>query len=298
MSSVTTRSTRRRTMKPQRLTRGSAIKTMLSRTDIVGMMPSALRSSGSSAVPAASDERGEPVRTRRSPTRTVPRSSRCVPKIAFTVSERPEPNSPAKPSTSPAADRQRHVNQLVPAGESFGVEQHVIEHSLVACERGEALGADVGDVPTEHRGDHLELGRVADQAGPGAPAVAQDRDAVGDLEHLLEVVADEEQRDSGAAQASDHSEHLGHLTRLERGRRLVEDHDARVGRHRAHDGDHLLDPRAERVHRAPDVDVDAVAAQQRRGPAVHLADIEEPPSGTAARCPGTGCGRPTSSAPA
>ena len=75
---------------------------MLSRTDIVGTMPSALRSSGSSTVPAASDARGEPVRTRRPRTSTLPPSIRCVPKIARTVSDRPEPSRPASPSTSPA----------------------------------------------------------------------------------------------------------------------------------------------------------------------------------------------------
>ena len=47
----------------------------------------------------------------------------------------------------------------------------------------------------------------------------------------------------GAAQPAHHLEHLGDLARLERRRRLVEDDDARVGGHGAHDGDHLLHAR-------------------------------------------------------
>jgi len=89
MKSFTRRSTRLRDTKPNLLTRGKAIKAMLSRTDIVGTMPSAFRSSGSSTVPAASEARGEPVRTRRPATSTRPPSTRWVPKIALTVSERP-----------------------------------------------------------------------------------------------------------------------------------------------------------------------------------------------------------------
>ena len=57
------------------------------------------------------------------------------------------------------------------------------------------------------------------------PTIAQDRDPVGDLEDLVEVVADEQQGDAGAAQAADHPEDLGNLTWLERRRRLVEDDD-------------------------------------------------------------------------
>ena len=99
MSSVTT-GRRAGAMNPQRLTRGSAINTMLSRTDIVGMMPSALRSSGRAA-PAASDDRGEPVRTvgRRSSAAAV---EALRPEDRLHRLRAPRASKPARPSTSPA----------------------------------------------------------------------------------------------------------------------------------------------------------------------------------------------------
>ena len=215
-------------MKPQRLTAAAPSRRCCRAPTSSGrcLLPCGPR--GAAPLRQPCDDRGEPVAPSAADL-TLPRSRRCVPKIAFTVSERPEPSKPARPSTSPArtdsdtstswcrrvSPRRRAAPRRAPAGRA---------------EAGEP-SANLGDVPTEHRGDHLELGRLGDRAGPDPPAVAQDRDPVGDLEHLVEVVADEEQGDAGAAQASDHPEQLGHLARLERGRRLVEDHDPGVGRH-------------------------------------------------------------------
>ena len=73
-----------------------------------GMMPSALRSSGSrrdarpgSRRPGARRAVGSP------PTVTVPASSGSAPKMAFAVSVRPEPSSPPRPTTSPGRARRR-----------------------------------------------------------------------------------------------------------------------------------------------------------------------------------------------
>ena len=104
--------------------------------------------------------------------------------------------------------------------------------------------------------------------GPGvhAPAVAQHRDLLAQPEDLVELVRDVEDRDAVAPQHVDHLEQPVDLARLQRRRRLVHDHDAGVGGHRAGDRDHLLDAEAELAERPPDVDVDAVPGQDRRGP--------------------------------
>ena len=71
-------------------------------------------------------------------------------------------------------------------------------------------------------------------------AVAQDDDAVGDLERLFEVVGDVDDRDAvGGEVAHDAEEHLD-LGRAERGGRLVHDQDAGVLGERAGDLDDLL----------------------------------------------------------
>ena len=172
---------------------------MLSRTDIWGTMPSALRSSGSSAVPAASDAPGDPVRTCRPPTRTVPRSRRCVPKIAFTVSERPEPSRPASPTTSPlctasATSCSWWRRSSPTASRTTSVP---ITWSRVKLVRP----SDRTSATSRPSIVAITSSLVVSAIGAGArPApVAQDRDPVGDREHLVEVVADEEQGHAGGA---------------------------------------------------------------------------------------------------
>src|SRR4051794_24358428 len=60
-----------------------------------------------------------------------------------------------------------------------------------------------------------------------------DVDAVGDLEHVRHVVADEDHRDARVADLEDQLEHMGGLLDAERRGRLVEDDDLRAERRRA-----------------------------------------------------------------
>src|SRR5205823_12369036 len=72
--------------------------------------------------------------------------------------------------------------------------------------------------------DDLRMGRLrllarADDASP-----AQNDDAVGDREDVLEVVADDEHGDAARLERVDQLEHLALLLDAERGSRLVHDH--------------------------------------------------------------------------
>ena len=86
-------------------------------------------------------------------------------------------------------------------------------------------------------------------------AAAEHGDAVGDLEHLAELVRDEDDRDALAPQRAQDLEQVQGLLRRQDGGRLVEDQDVGVPVERLHDLDALLladsdvlDERA-RVHR-------------------------------------------------
>ena len=192
-------------MKPHRLTRGIAIKTMLSRTDIVGTMPSALRSSGSSAVPAASDARGEPVRTRRPPTstRAAVETLRPEDRLDRLRAARTEqagraraPRPHARTATRRAAGaggrarRRRARPRCRPAGRASKLVSPSARTSAMSRPSIVAITSS------------LVVSAIS--AGPRPAAVTQDRDAVRDLEHLVEVVADEQQGHAGGAQATDH----------------------------------------------------------------------------------------------
>ena len=68
----------------------------------------------------------------------------------------------------------------------------------------------------------------------------EDGDPVGDLEHLVQLVADEDDRHALALEALEDPEQLGRLLRGEHGRRLVEDEDVRAPVERLQDLDALL----------------------------------------------------------
>ena len=65
-------------------------------------------------------------------------------------------------------------------------------------------------------------------------------DAVGDREHLVKAMADEQDRDAGAGELLDLREQSRDLVRRQGGRRLVHDQHADVLRHRLGDLDRLL----------------------------------------------------------
>ena len=63
--------------------------------------------------------------------------------------------------------------------------------------------------------------------------------AVGELEHVRHVVADQDHRQAALADAEDEVEHLPRLLHAERGGRLVHDHEPPRPRRGAGDGDAL-----------------------------------------------------------
>ena len=90
--------------------------------------------------------------------------------------------------------------------------------------------------------------------GVDDPAVVHDADPVGQVEDVVDVVADQEDADALVLELADEVADLGRLGRAEGGRRLVHDQDPRVEVDRPGDGHRLalaagegLDRRAKRV---------------------------------------------------
>ena len=81
------------------------------------------------------------------------------------------------------------------------------------------------------------------------PAVVHDADPVGQVEDVVDVVADEEDADALGLELPDEVAHLGGLGRAERGRGLVHDQDPGVEVDRAGDGDGLALAAGQRLHR-------------------------------------------------
>ena len=116
--------------------------------------------------------------------------------------------------------------------------------------------------------------RLGARARRDQPPVAEHRHLVGDLEHLFDAVADEEDRDALVAQVADQLEELGDLVRRERGGRLVHDEHADVERDRLGDLDRLLRGERQAARRAAHVDRDAELGEDRLGFAEHLSPAD------------------------
>ena len=96
------------------------------------------------------------------------------------------------------------------------------------------------DVAPDHERGEALLRRVLRVGGPDDATVAQHGDAVGDLEHLAQLVRDEHDRLALVDEAADDAEELVDLARREHRGRLVEDEDVGLAEQRLQQLDALL----------------------------------------------------------
>ncbi len=102
-------------------------------------------------------------------------------------------------------------------------------------------GGELVELTADHLGDEGLAGEVCGDVFADELAVAQDRDAVGDLVDLIEEVTDEEDRHPAVAEVAHDAEELLDLAAVKARGRLVEDEHLGVEHHGAADGDELLD---------------------------------------------------------
>ncbi len=96
------------------------------------------------------------------------------------------------------------------------------------------------DVTTDHQLGQVVLVRLGRDPRADDLAAPDDRDPVGDLEDLVQLVADEDDRVALVGQPTQDREDLLGLLGRQHGRRLVEDEDPGVAVERLQDLDPLL----------------------------------------------------------
>ena len=129
---------------------------------------------------------------------------------------------------------------------AHGVEPAVVAHPQLAYREhvGARMRGAARDVE-QHLAAHHQLGQAA-LAGAlpvdrrDLLAAPQHRDAVGHLEHLVQLVRDQDHRGAAGHERAQHGEQLVDLLRRQHRGRLVEDQDARVAVERLEDLDALL----------------------------------------------------------
>src|SRR5690606_19631740 len=135
----------------------------------------------------------------------------------------------------------------------------------------------LGERTSHHELDDVARDDVRDLSRPRRASVAQNREAIGDAEDLVEEVADVDHAHAFIAKAPDDLEEAFGVVMSEGARRLVEDEDPRLARDRARDLDDLLLAHAERRHRSSRIDL-AVAENRERiaHPRVVAPSADEP----------------------
>ena len=114
-----------------------------------------------------------------------------------------------------------------------------------------------------HRGDQLAARQLGDRRGEDVPGVAEDRDRVADLVDLLQVVADEQERDALRLQRRGCGRTAADGGAVELGGRLVEDDEPGAERQRPGDLDELplLDGQRRRPAASTSTSTDQVVQQ-------------------------------------
>ena len=249
---------------------GSAASTMFSRTDKVGMIPSALRSSGMRAMPAEMAARGDPGLT-GSPAdldRAAVERLRAVDGLGGLGPAGSE--QAGEPDHLAGARLDRHVIEHVASRQAGRSQQRAGSPASVSCVRNASVARATSD---RSRPSIFETSssRVIsrDRSGVDPAPVAKHGHDVAQPEDLVEPVRDVDDRHAIAAQKIDDLHQPLDLARLERGGGLVHDDDPVIGVDRACDGDHLLHAEAQLPERTPDVDMDAVPREAGGGFAVH-----------------------------
>ena len=131
------------------------------------------------------------------------------------------------------------------------------------------------DVAADHQRRQIVL--VGLRRNPRAHHLAppDDRDPVGDLEHLVQLVADEDDRVTLGGEASEDLEDLLGLLRRQHGGRLVEDEDPCLPVERLEDLHPLLPADRQRADLDIGVDVEPEPLAELDDPAIGLVPIEE-----------------------
>ena len=189
-------------------------------------------------------------------TRMRPALGRRMPATAWISSLWPLPSTPAMPTISPASHRQRDAAHGLEAAIVVRVQVLQLEHRLAGPGRRlldaqQHLAADHHLAPA--RAGSPRRRRPCLTTRPRRRTVT--RSAI--VEHLVELVRDEDDRRAARGQLAQDGEELERLLRREHGGRLVEDQDARVAVERLEDLDALL-------HADADV-LDPARRDRRRG---------------------------------
>ena len=135
------------------------------------------------------------------------------------------------------------------------------------------------DLAADHQLSEVLLVRFGRDPLADDPAAPDDRDPVGDLEDLVQLVADEDDAVALACEPSQDREDLVGLLRREDSGRLVEDEDPGIAVEGLEDLDPLLPADGEGTNLDLGIDLETEPPAELDDPTLRLAPVEEDPVG-------------------
>src|SRR5712692_8398768 len=198
-------------------------KKRFSATEKWSTRPTPRRSSGIWPTPASLSPRASAAVTSCSPSSTRPPVARRVPASTSTSSLWPLPSTPAIPRISPW----RSSNEMPRSAGTPRSDVAVRFSTLKVAGPGRLLVHAEQDLAADHHGGDRLLVRLRCDQVTDHLASPHHRDPVRDLEHLAQLVADEDDRLAFLDQASQHHEELLGLLGRQHSGGLVEDEDFR-----------------------------------------------------------------------
>ena len=183
---------------------------------------------------------------------------------------RPEPTRPARPRISPW--RTEHDTSVTPVARC-----DTFRRSVPPRREDRALGKDSRELAASHHPDERGAIDAGALAGFDRLPIAEDGDAIGNREDLLETMRDIDDAAAVRLEQPDDREQALDFAFGQRGRRLVHDDDLRVGADGLGDLDDLLLGHAERFDEARRIDRGADPAEELRRPALTCRPVQPPP---------------------
>jgi hypothetical protein len=129
------------------------------------------------------------------------------------------------PRTSPRRKLERDILQPPAAGVARPGEREVFDAQQHFARPANGAEIDRLDFAADHQVRDFAGVRCLGVERLDPAAVAEDRDAIGQMEHLVHLVRDVEDRDAPFAQPLDHAVQPAHFRLGEGARRLVHDED-------------------------------------------------------------------------
>ena len=193
-------------------------------------------------------------------TMIAPESTARSPVIASTSSDWPLPSTPARATISPAWTVRVAPLTAGRSRSSRTCRSRTSSTGSLGCAGGLSTRSSTSR-PTMSRASDSSVGALG-RHGVDALAAPQHGDAVGDLEHLVELVRDEDDAGAVGLQRLEHAEEVARLLGGQHRGRLVEDEDPRPAEQRAQDLDALLHADGDVLDDGVGVDGEPVAVRQ------------------------------------